>query len=283
MNIGIIASQNRSVVPGSGLSPATIDTAPFTATTQFSGVTKNMMVRYPEGYDQNDNHNCLIFLHGIGEFGTTANEIWLNGFAKEIQANNTTILNELDRLGIVAIFPQQPSQTFWGGGSGGDGWSEPYLLDIITWAKTLKIDKITVGGLSMGGGGAVRLAYENYTEFYKVLAMCPQSSTSYASIYAENLPVWVFHGQNDSMTGFGSGASSAFIDAIKDYIAANPGTGIYPPKFSYITGGDHSSAWIKPSQEIGFAASELSLDIHGNGKDPAGLTNGVGILDWCFN
>lgn len=153
----------------------------------------------PADYHSNSNkYPVVFFLHGNGERGVNStdpsviddyiNRVTLHGPPKWVK-NGT-------QFPFILISPQLKSNV--------SNWNTTYIMEVINHCKTyLRIDekRIYVTGLSLGGGGTWVSSQDQPKLFAAVAPVCGgYNSTSKAcGIAAENLPVWAFHGDKDTV------------------------------------------------------------------------------------
>jgi predicted peptidase len=73
--------------------------------------------------------------------------------------------------------------------------------------------KVYVGGLSMGGMGTFEIIGRMPNIFAAAFAMCGGDNTLNAKKYAKKVPLWVFHGEKDSVVPYTH--SESIVAAIK--------------------------------------------------------------------
>lgn len=153
----------------------------------------------PQNYNANsDKYPVVIFLHGIGERGANSTDT----------AVLSTTIQSVAKLGppmyvkngtefpFILISPQLKNNY--------STWPSSYVMEVINHVKTyLRIDerRIYLTGLSLGGGGTW-VAAQDYPEFFAAIApVCGgyNSPSKACGIAAENLPVWAFHGDKDTV------------------------------------------------------------------------------------
>ncbi|MEM7551855.1 MAG: dienelactone hydrolase family protein, partial [Bacteroidota bacterium] len=145
----------------------------------------------PPGYNTNtDSYPLLVFLHGIGERGpadgSQLNRVLRNGPPDQIRDGND--------FPFIVVSPQLVD--FRG------NWRPQDVDRVIEHAKNVyRVDenRIYLTGLSLGGGG-VWGYLQNFPQ--KIAAAAPIAGSgntpSLACVIAdENIPIWVFHGDND--------------------------------------------------------------------------------------
>jgi hypothetical protein len=178
--------------------------------------TKASVISYleylPEGYDGNsDKYPFVIFLHGNGEKGpnttdTTLLKQYINLVAKHGPPKH---VNNGTSFPFILISPQLKSNY--------STWTSSYIMEVINYCKTyLRIDerRIYITGLSLGGGGTWVAAQDYPALFAAIAPVCGgYNSTSKAcGIAAENLPVWAFHGDKDTVVPLSK--SQSMVNAI---------------------------------------------------------------------
>lgn len=192
----------------------------------------------PADYHTNsDKYPVVIFLHGIGERGVDSTDP---------AAIETTIYN-VAKIGppqhvktgtafpFILISPQLKINY--------GTWPSWYVLEVINHVKTyLRIDerRIHVSGLSLGGGGAWVAAQDYPRLFASVSPVCGgyNSPSKACGMAAENLPVWAFHGDKDTIVPLSK--STTMINAIN---ACTPAPS--PLAKLDIYAGVAHDAWVK--------------------------------------
>lgn len=247
-------------VPGDG--PAFYDTRdvphgevrirPYTSTAL--GVTRTVWVYTPPDYDGGKNFPVLYLLHGAGDVES--------GWTMIGRANNIldNLIAEKKARSMVVVMPLgHPSQSFWtgpgktvpdpvaavmrGGASleeiistmmsgDGKGGLSPFARDLVqdvmplverTYKVSKRADDRAVGGLSMGGGHSINLAFAKPELFRYVVLMSPAASGRVDQYYAAVMKdpekinkqfklFWVGVGKDDTLTGPGD---RAFVEALK--------------------------------------------------------------------
>jgi predicted esterase len=153
----------------------------------------------PQDYNSNTNkYPIVIFLHGIGERGANSTD----------PAVLATTINNVAKLGppasvkagyqfpFMLISPQLKNNY--------GTWPAWYVMEVINHVKTyLKVDerRIYLTGLSLGGGG-VWMTGQDYSALFAAIApVCGGYNTpsKACNIAGENLPVWAFHGDKDTV------------------------------------------------------------------------------------
>ena len=148
----------------------------------------------------------ILALHGGGERGSDGLFQTEVGLAGAIRRN-------VDRWPAIVVFPQAPKDQLWMG--------VPARVAMAALAQAEREfrtdpDRVYLAGLSLGGNGVLRLAYEQPDRFAAVVPVCafigpfrglPPIATveagadSYAALATRiaRLPVWLVHGDADSV------------------------------------------------------------------------------------
>ncbi|MGZ5255371.1 MAG: PKD domain-containing protein [Flavitalea sp.] len=154
----------------------------------------------PKGYNKNQSHPLIIFLHGVSERGNGGSDIGKVarvGIPKMIKKGHNMEFNYNGKKeSFVVLSPQL--------GNNYGSWQPFYIEELIKYAKkNLGIDanRIYVTGLSLGGGGVWSYISKeaNSREIAAALPVCGTCMLSNPSSVAKaSLPVWAFHAKNDS-------------------------------------------------------------------------------------
>lgn len=123
----------------------------------------------PPGYAAtSQSFPSLYLLHGVGSPEAFGPEEWL-GYA---------LTEDLDRMlavgliePMIVILPQG-DQSYWLNHAGGPKWGDYVAIDLVkhvdaTFRTDARRERRAIGGLSMGGHGAVQLAY-NHTDTFSI-------------------------------------------------------------------------------------------------------------------
>lgn len=172
----------------------------------------------PSDYHSNsDKYPIVIFLHGIGERGTdTTDPVLLEKSIPPVaNLGPPKYAKNGQDFPFILISPQLKKSY--------GSWPSWYVLEVINHVKQyLRVDerRIHITGLSLGGGGAWVTAQENPKLFASLSPVCgSQNSTSKAcGITGENLPVWAFHGDKDTVIPLSR--TTAMVDAINACVPA---------------------------------------------------------------
>ncbi|MCK0159275.1 prolyl oligopeptidase family serine peptidase [Allomuricauda sp. F6463D] len=167
-------------------------------------ITENLKyyLYYPEDYFETDEeYGLLLFLHGGGEAGKNIDEIKKSGPPK--------MLVDGTQFPFLILAPQNPYAKKW--------WNTDavvQLLDSVT--NTNKVDKnrIYVTGLSRGGSASWELATQYPKKFAAMAVVCGMAPLPYAHWIDKDLPIWVFHGDQDQVIGVEQ--SDKMVDKLRE-------------------------------------------------------------------
>ena len=143
------------------------------------------LVALPEGYTGSGDEAwpLILFLHGSGEQGREIERVRVHGPWEYVAEAE---------LPVIIAAPQTP----WG------GWKAEHLgafLDTVRARYRVDAKRIYLTGLSMGGKGAYRLAAAQPETFAAVVVICGRSEPEEQAKALAGLPVWIFHGDRDSI------------------------------------------------------------------------------------
>lgn len=141
----------------------------------------------PEGYEakQKTKYPLIMHLHGSNASGNGKNELL------KIKSHGLkSLLYNVRSRNCVVLAPQAKSK-----------WKDDELdklLDEVTTAYSIDINRIYLTGVSMGGNGAWSYAVNGE---YKLAALVPICGYFHVSSGVVNkitdLPIWLFHGEKD--------------------------------------------------------------------------------------
>lgn len=173
----------------------------------------------PPDYESREHWPLVMFLHGRGERGDNLDLVKLHGLPK--------IIAEGKSFPFVVVAPQCPIASYW---------SEQIdalnaLLDHVIASNRIDADRVYLTGLSMGGAGTWFFAGRYPEKFAAIAPICGSGLKWLAQERLTRLPIWVFHGDADSVVPIRY--SQEMVDAIRE----NGGT----VKFTIYPGIDHDS------------------------------------------
>ena len=153
------------------------------------------IIDLPPDYDADPSKKwpLMLFLHGAGETGTDLKQVQKHGPPR--------LVAEGKRFPFVLVSPQLPEHGPWLPDQLND------LLDQISADYRIDPDRIYVTGLSRGGKGTWDLALTYPDRF---AAIAPMAAWGDGSDVArlKTLPVWAFHGTEDSSVQFSRGEAT---------------------------------------------------------------------------
>lgn len=192
--------------------------APVFGQQTFKVTTKSVIgyLEYvPPGYNNNSNkYPIVIHLHGIGEKGPTSTDISVldDGVSKLVKLGPPKFVQSGTDFPFILISPQLKSSYGM--------WTSSYVKEVIDHVKTyLRVDekRIYLTGLSLGGGGAWYTAQDFPQLFAAIAPVCGGYNTpsKAGAIANEDLPVWAFHGDKDSVVPMSKSVN--MVNAINAY------------------------------------------------------------------
>ncbi len=207
------------------------------------GDTLQYRILYPENFSEEKQYPLMLFLHGAGERGSDNEKQLVHGSNLFLDSTNQK------KFPAVVVFPQCPRNSYWANADvdrSGPGvklkfkenapptWPMELVIGLVDSLKQddyIKKDQIYVGGLSMGGMGTFEILSRRPDTFAAAFAICGGGSTSSASMYAKNTPMWVFHGAKDDVVN--PKHSLEMVEALLD-------AGAYP-QFTLYNDANHNS------------------------------------------
>lgn len=206
--------------------PNLIDASLKTVTTE----TFDYYLYYPEDYEakKDEKFPLLLFLHGGGESGDSLATIKRNGPPK--------LITEGKKFPFLLLAPQNPHKRKW--------WNTKalmQLLDTIVAENRVDPNRIYLTGLSRGGGAAWELAVQYPEKFAALAVVCGMAPVPYAAWIDKELPIWVFHGEEDASISISE--SETMVDRLKSMG--------YKVRFTRYPGVGHNS-W-----ELAYTTDEL--------------------------
>jgi predicted peptidase len=202
-------------------------------------------ILFPLNFDPSKKYPLVLVLHGAGERGND-NEAQLK-YGTDLFLRDTI----RKKYAAIVIFPQCLTKDFWSNVKiNQDSVTKKNTFNFQEEAPPTKamqllmglvanfIDKpfvnahkIYVGGLSMGGMGTFEIIGREPAVFAAAFAICGGDNTANAKKYAKKVPLWIFHGQKDSVVPFTH--SEVVVAAIKQAGG--------DPKFTVYPNDDHNS------------------------------------------
>lgn len=192
------------VIPGMAMSQNT-ETGFLNRSVDFEGEESLFQVYIPREYNSGSEWPVILFLHGSGERGEDGLRPTQVGLGGAIRFHP-------ERWPAIAVFPQIPAGESWSGPSGGVSLA---ALELAVEEFNIDESRVYLTGLSLGGQGVWRLAYEHPEKFAALVPICgfirgnerypdflPESAEEpylYLAQHLAGIPVWIFHGDADSV------------------------------------------------------------------------------------
>jgi predicted peptidase len=173
-------------------------------------VELDYLLYLPNDYEQQESWPLLLFLHGSGERGDDLELVKVHGPPKLIAAGH--------EFPMIVVSPQCPESQRW------QAVTLSALLDDVVEKHRVDEDRIYVTGLSMGGFGTWALAAYSPGRFAAIAPICGGAETFWAKEMT-NVPVWVFHGDQDEAVPVER--TLQMVEALREK-GAEPRMTIYP-------------------------------------------------------
>tara|TARA_B110000037_G_scaffold42906_1_gene52934 strand:+ start:183 stop:953 length:771 start_codon:yes stop_codon:yes gene_type:complete len=174
----------------------------------FENDTLNYRILKPLNYDPNKQYPVHLFLHGSGERGKDNSSQLTHGGSLFLKKENR------EKYNSWVIFPQCSKNDRWPSISS-DLWDQVFenkikkpnkslglvirLMDEFIEEKDVDNQRIYLSGLSMGGMGAFEILYRRPDMFAAATPICGNGITQLAKLFANKVPVWIFHGSDDKV------------------------------------------------------------------------------------
>jgi len=185
-------------------------------------VDYNYLLTTPTGFDkEKESLPMIVFLHGAGERGDDVNRLKVTGlpklFAKDPDYGGTR---------VITLSPQCTEGKNWAQNTA----KVAALIEAVAEEYNVDRNRISLTGLSMGGFGTWYMGME-YPELFSALAPICGGARAYNASVLKNVPLWVFHGDADSVVPFDR--SDYMVKVIRRLGG--------DPKFTVLPGVDHDS------------------------------------------
>lgn len=165
----------------------------------------------PVNYNPKDKYPLIVFLHGIGERGNDNEKQLIHG-------GNFFLRNDLrQQYKAIVVFPQCAANSLWTSlKTSYDSASRRYifanthdsattpmrmvevLLQKLPTLYRIDMNRIYVGGLSMGGFGVYELVKRNPNMFAGAFPICGGADPAIAP-KLKKVNWWIFHGAKDNV------------------------------------------------------------------------------------
>ncbi len=168
-------------------------------------------VMLPKDYDPVKKYPVVFFLHGAGERG--------NDNERQLAHGSKLFLNEQNRQNFpaIVIFPQCSINSYWSNvlrlhdssvrkfyflPDGEPTIAMNLLVQLVKYTlkndQSIDLDRVYVGGLSMGGMGTFELVRRMPKTFAAAFPICGGASPATAP-KIKNTEWWIFHGLKDDI------------------------------------------------------------------------------------
>jgi len=128
----------------------------------------------------------ILYLHGGSLRGTDIEQVHTLGLPHKLESDPD--------FPFIVVSPQCPPGEIWT-----DVDALNALLDHAKTAYRVDPNRIYVTGHSMGGRGALYLAYRSPERFAAVIALSPLSPITAWKDNLAKVPLWIFHGRIDTL------------------------------------------------------------------------------------
>jgi predicted peptidase len=176
-----------------------------------AGQSLSYQILFPVNYDPSIKYPVVLVLHGAGERG--------DDNVAQMKYGTQVFLNpeNQQKFPAIVIFPQCPKDSYWSSVkidrtqkptefifdySQNINWPLQSAVDLVkSLVKTKVADKkrLYIMGLSMGGMGTMEAVSRNPKMFAAAIPICGGADLTYVKKYAKKLPLWVNHGDADSV------------------------------------------------------------------------------------
>ncbi|SHJ38747.1 Alpha/beta hydrolase family protein [Arenibacter nanhaiticus] len=168
-------------------------------------------ILYPKDFSASKQYPVVLFLHGAGERGSDNQKQLVHGSKLFLEEENR------ENFPAIVLFPQCPQEDYWSRVAvdrtkGPLEISFEYskgptkaleltmaLMDSLVQESYVKKDQLYIMGLSMGGMGTFEMLYRKPGMFAAAIPICGGGDLQASEIYANKVPLWIFHGAKDNV------------------------------------------------------------------------------------
>ncbi|MGI9147240.1 MAG: alpha/beta hydrolase [Chloroflexota bacterium] len=208
----------------------------------------------PDYLHATQRYPVLYMLHGSGGNYTE----WTDSFLPE-QADRMMVAHEIPPM--IIVMPDDGGQTYWANWSeGGPRWGDYVAEDVVStvdqrYRTVPQAASRAIGGLSMGGLGALNLAFQHPDIFGVVGAHSPSVRVDpdpalwflAGQTFWDNNPIWLAQHQSglDSLKiWMDAGTDDVWLPNIEAVQAALVGQGLHPAWHLFV-GPHEAEYWIE--------------------------------------
>lgn len=166
-------------------------------------------VLMPKDFDASKKYPLHIFLHGAGERGDDNISQLIHG--------GSLFLEKRESYPAIVIFPQCPKEDFWSDvevarrsdqnifnfpKNPQPTWAMSALLALLDnqlHNEYVDVQRVYLGGLSMGGMGTFELLQHRPNTFAAATPICGGGHPEGVDAWAKHTPVWILHGEDDEV------------------------------------------------------------------------------------
>ena len=190
----------------------------------FENDTLNYRILKPLNYNPNKRYPVHLFLHGSGERGNDNSSQLTHGGKLFLKKENR------EKYNSWVIFPQCSKNDRWPSLSS-DQWDKSFnnnnskpnkslglvirLMDKFIEKNQVDKQRIYLSGLSMGGMGTFEILFRRPNMFAAATPICGNGIPQLAKLYADKVPLWIFHGSDDNVVSpkYSLAMAKAIIEA----------------------------------------------------------------------
>lgn len=176
-----------------------------------SGLELPYRILLPENYNPKTKYPLVMFLHGAGERGSDNEAQLVHG--------SSLFLSKQSEFPAIVVFPQCRKDSYWSSvkidrnqepqsrfnydySSNSETEDLSAVIELISdLQKHHKLDKkrVYIMGLSMGGMGTFEALSRHPKLFAAAIPICGGGDTTQVGNFAKQVPLWIFHGADDSV------------------------------------------------------------------------------------
>ena len=165
-------------------------------------LTAKYLLHLPREYgkDRAKRWPLIMYLHGGSLRGSNVDSVRVWGLPQLVEQDST--------FPFIVVSPQAPQRTHWA-----DDELLIGLLDEVIANYAVDSTRVYLTGHSMGGNGTWFLAYRHPERFAAIAPMSGPANPWWA-VRLTDLPVWVFHGDQDAIVPLAESAD--MVQALRE-------------------------------------------------------------------